>query len=307
MAKAETIRTAEDVEYQPTYRVLEELQLNGWRPGSDEQDPRPMPEAKALAACVFEMFDALAVALNDTRLEPDVEDLMWSMVNVFHRTIDRVERKLDGNEQEQKRSQKEQDGSEIRSVELETLTAQGITMLEQRNAFEVFRDLAADRFEAHTGSAWRPRAGSMVNHRNMTAAMIDSRDFLAARQKVKTEVLVPAGPKIAFSGADRFNDHQWIWSTLDKIHAKHPDMVLLHGGSSRGAEKAAACWADSRKVPHVAFKPDFSRHAKAAPFKRNDAMLEVGPIGAVVTPGGGIQGNFHDKARKLGINVVTYP
>ena len=50
---------------------------------------------------------------------------------------------------------------------------------------EVFRDQAADRFEAHTGSAWRPRTGSMVNHRALTAAMIDSREFLAARRRAE--------------------------------------------------------------------------------------------------------------------------
>jgi len=26
-------------------------------------------------------------------------------------------------------------------------------------------------------------------------------------------------------------------------------------------------------VPQIAFKPDWTKHAKAAPFKRNDAML----------------------------------
>jgi hypothetical protein len=32
-------------------------------------------------------------------------------------------------------------------------------------------------------------------------------------------------------------------------------------------------------VPQIAFKPDWTRHAKATPFKRNDSMLEVLPIG----------------------------
>ena len=63
----------------------------------------------------------LIATLRDTRLEPDLDDLLWSTVNVFHRAIDRIERELDDNEQAQKRSQKEQDGSEIRSVELERL------------------------------------------------------------------------------------------------------------------------------------------------------------------------------------------
>jgi len=106
----------------------------------------------------------------------------------------------------------------------------------------------------------------MVNHRTLTAAMIDSRDFLAAKRRAETEPLLPAGPKIAFTGGIDFNDHHAIWDRLDKVHAKHPDMVLLHGGSPKGAERIAACWANSRKVPQIAFKPDWARHAKAAPL-----------------------------------------
>jgi hypothetical protein len=43
--------------------------------------------------------------------------------------------------------------------------AEGTTLIERRSAFEFIRDEAAKLFEMHTGSAWRPRAGSMVNHR----------------------------------------------------------------------------------------------------------------------------------------------
>ena len=93
---------------------------------------------------------------------------------------------------------------------------------------------------------------------------------------------------------------------LDKVRAKHPDMVLLHGGSPRGAECIAACWADSRKVAQVVFKPDWTKHRNAAPFKRNDRMLEALPIGVVVFPGSGIAANLADKAKKLGIPVWRF-
>jgi hypothetical protein len=290
----------------PTDQILAELQLHGYRPFQDEPDPRPLPEAKAIAGAVSDIFDALVVALTDTRLEPDLEDLLWSAVNLFHRATDRVARELDENEQAQRRSQKEQDGTEIRSVELERLIAEGMTLIERRNSMEFFRDQAAEHFERHTHSAWRPRSGSMVNHRTLTSAMIDSRDFLAARRRAENEVLLPAGPKIAVTGGLDFNDHHLIWDKLDKVHAKHPDMVLLHGGSPKGAERIAASWADHRKVPQIAFKPDWTKHAKAAPFKRNDQLLETLPIGVMVFPGTGIQDNFADKARKLGIPVWRF-
>jgi hypothetical protein len=290
----------------PTDHILTELQLYGHRPFQDEPDPRPLPEAADIGGAVADIFDALVSTLTDTRLEPDLEDLLWSTVNLFHRAADRIERELDDNEQAQRRSQKEQDGSEIRSVELERLTAEGQTLIERRDSMEFFRDQAADQFERHTASSWRPRTRSMVNHRMLTSAMIDSREFLAAKRRADTEVLVPAGPKVAFTGGMEFNDHRLIWDVLDKVRAKHPDMVLLHGGTPKGAERIAACWADNRKVTQIAFKPDWTRHAKAAPFKRNDQMLEVLPIGVIVFPGTGISANLADKARMLGIPVWRF-
>lgn len=282
----------------PTDRVLAELQLYGYRPFQDEPDPRPLPEAHLIAGAAADIFDALVATLSDTRLEPDLEELLWSTANPFHRAIARIEGELDDNEQARRRGQKEQDGSEIRSVELERLIAEGRTLIERRDSIELFRDHAADAFERHIGSSWRPCSGSKVNHRALTSAIIDSRDFFAAKRKADAEALLPAGPKIAFTGGLNFNNHRAIWDRLDKVHAKHPDMVLLHGGSPRGAERIAACWADNRKTPQIAFKPDWARHAKAAPFKRNDAMLETLPIGVIVFPGSGISANLADKARK---------
>jgi hypothetical protein len=289
-----------------TDHALAELQLYAYHPFDDEPDQRPLPDGNAVAGAVADIFDALVATLSDTRLEPDLESLLWSTVSLFHRGVARIERDLDANEHAQRMSQRVQDGSEIRSVELEQLIAEGLTLIERRNAMELFRDQAAELFATHTGSVWRPRTGSMVSHRALTAAMIDSRDFLAARRRAETELFLPQGPKIALSGGLGFNDHHLIWDRLDKVHAKHPDMVLLHGGGRTGAECIAACWADHRKVPHVPFKPDWTAHAKAAPFKRNDAMLAVLPIGALIFPGNGIQDNFADKAKKLGIPLLDF-
>ena len=93
----------------PTDHVLAELQLYGYRPFQDEPDPRLLPDGNAVA----DIFDALVVTLVDTRLEPDLEDLLWLTVNLFHGAIGRIERELDDNEQAQRRSQKEQDGPEM--------------------------------------------------------------------------------------------------------------------------------------------------------------------------------------------------
>ena len=286
-----------------TAAVIAELQLYGYRPHQDEPDSRPLPDEPAIRAALIDIFDALVATLSDTRLEPDLENLLWGTVNLFHRAADRAQRDLDDNEDRQRRSQDEQDGSEVRSVELERLVAEGISNIERRSAFEFMRDHAADLFDLHTGSSWTPRAGSKVNHKALTAAVVDSRDYIAAKRRAETEILLPEGTRIAFAGGLDCNDHRLIWDALDRIHGKHADMVLLHGGSPKGAERIAACWAENRKVPQLVFKPDWTRHAKAAPFKRNDALLATMPKGLIVFPGSGITANLADKARRLGIPV----
>jgi len=290
----------------PTAHLLEELAMFGYRPHADEPDPRPLPSLDRASHEIANAFAALAALLADTRLEEDLEDLLWSLVNIFHRKIAHLDRMLDDNEQAQRRVLTEQDGSEVKSVELERLTALGVSIAESRNAFEAFREIGASWFESTTGSAWRPRSGSMRNRKTLTAAMIDSRDYIAAKRRADIEPLLPAGPRIAFTGGIDFNDHARIWDALDKAQAKHPDMVLIHGGSPKGAEKIASLWADNRKVSQIVFKPDWSRHGKAAPFKRNDAMLEVLPIGVIAFAGAGVSQNLADKARKMGIKVWRF-
>jgi hypothetical protein len=290
----------------PTDHVLTELQLYGFHPREDEPDPRPIPEDRVIAGAVADIFDALIATMADTGLDADLDDLLWSTVNSFHRAVERVERTLDDNEQTQKQGQREQDGSEVKAVQLEALIATGQRLIERRDALELFRDTGADLYRKTTGSNWSPRHGSRVNHRQLTSAMIDSRDFIAARKRADREVLLPAGPKIALTGGLDFNDHQLIWAKLDQVRAKHPDMVLMHGKSPKGAEKIAARWADHRGVAQIGFAPDWTKHGRSAPFKRNDQMLDVLPIGVIVFPGTGIQDNLADKAKKLGIPVWRF-
>ena len=135
-----------------TARVIEELQLFGYHPNEEEPDPRPLPESALLEGAIGDLFDILTGMFRDTRLEPDTADLLWSLTDLFHKKASRVQRQLDDNEERQKKSQSEQDGSEVRSVELERLIGEGHTILERRTVFEMARDLAAERFEIETGS-----------------------------------------------------------------------------------------------------------------------------------------------------------
>ncbi|KQZ61091.1 hypothetical protein ASD67_17605 [Sphingopyxis sp. Root1497] len=289
-----------------TAYLLQEMQLFGYRPLEDEPDPRPLPDARLAAGAIADMFDALAGCLAETRIEPDLDDLAWNLVNLFHRAGERVERALDDNEQVQRRLQREQDGSEIRSVELERATREGLSLIERRDAMEFFREAAAEQFRLLFRKAWAPRTGSRAQHRTLTAALIDSRDFLDARLREKAAALLPEGTRIAFTGGSDCSDHGAIWEALDKAKGRHADMILLHGATPTGAERIAACWADSRGVAQVAFRPDWNRHGKAAPFKRNDRMIEALPVGLIVFPGTGIQDNLADKAKKAGVPLWDF-
>jgi hypothetical protein len=75
-----------------------EPQPSGRSPSSPTGDPRPLPEAKLIGGAVANIFDALMATLQDTRLQPDLPDLLWSTVNLFPRAVDRVQRELDANE-----------------------------------------------------------------------------------------------------------------------------------------------------------------------------------------------------------------
>ena len=290
----------------PTAFITDRLELFGYRPTCDEPDPRPAPDNDHLRGAIGESFEALTAALADTRSEPDLADLLFGIVSTVHRSASKLQRQLDDNEDAQKRSQTLQDGSEIRSVELERLIDLGEVLTERRDALESMRDHAAEAYRHHTGSDWRPRTGSNVNHRALTATMIDSRDFISAKRRSETEIMMPNGTRVAFTGGMDCNDHMAIWAALDRVKAKHADMLLLHGGSPKGAELIAAKWAEQRKVPQIVFKPDWTRHAKAAPFKRNDLLLQTLPIGLVVFPGSGISDNLADKARQMGIPLMDF-
>ncbi len=90
-----------------------------------------------------------------------------------------------------------------------------------------------------------------------------------------------------------------------KVAAAISGFATEHALRGHQVRRSTGC-ADAASIAQVAFKPDWTKHAKAAPFKRNDAMLDVLPVGVLVFPGNGIQENLADKAKKLGIPVLKF-
>ena len=122
--------------------------------------------------------------------------------------------------------------------------------------------------------------------RQATASSLESREYLSAKRRAETEGHCRKARASPFR-RQRCNDHKRIWQVLDETLAHYPGMVLLPGGR-RGRRAIAACWADSRKVTQIVFKPNWDRDGKAAPFKRNDALLAEVRQAVIVFPGTGI-------------------
>ncbi len=190
----------------------------------------------------------------------------------------------------------------------EALETRGHVTSQAWDWFEGLRDRAAELFSVTTGSPWMPARGYRTRRAGLTAAVVDSREFLAASERKKNLAMVPEGPKVVVAGGMDFNDHTLVWAALDKAHAKHPDIVLVHGGAPKGTDLIAARWAETRKIDQVVFKPDWKRDGKKrAGFLRNDRMLNLMPLGGLTFfHGTGVTENLVDKARGLGIPAKQY-
>ena len=274
-------------------------------PGRDEFDSRDVWDRDDATAALGEAIRILVdgLTIEGTQLFDEREPLLWGFVNMLHQQLQRLERTIDKIMPELNDLQRDQDGSEILALKLQQLTERLQNLTDRGAAFEELRDFAADAYRTHTGEIWQPRQGSYTSRSGaLNSAAIDARDFVRARNARHTESHLPPGTIIAVAGGNSVRHGDRIWASLDSARAKYTDMVLLHGGA-HGAEKIAASWADARGVQQIICRPNWKAHGKAAPFRRNDELLNLLPKGIIAFPGAGITGNLVDKARQLGIPV----
>ena len=94
-----------------------------------------------------------------------------------------------------------------------------------------------------------------------------------------------------------------VWQTLDTLREHVADMVLIHGGDSKGVDRIAAAWAERRKVAQVAFGLDRRLGARAG-FRRNEQMLSLNPRCLVAFAGNGVLERLVVSAQAKGMHVV---
>ena len=302
----ENIDTIEAGAHSVTATVCDNAALFGATPERDEFDTREIWDRDDALAAVAESFRILSqgVGPDGTQLADERESLLWGFVNMLDSQTNRLDRAADKLIPELRDLQRAQDGTEIKSLELEMTTHRAQCLTDRRDAFETMRDTAAEAYRATTGDVWRPRRGSHVSQTGaLTSAAIDARDFARARQDRKTAAHLPQGTLVAIAGGKDVADPAQVIAMLDRTRAKHADMVLVHGGGP-GVEKIAARWAERNGVHQVVCKPDWDRHGRAAPFRRNEELLNLLPKGVIAFPGSGITENLVDRARQLGIPVM---
>ena len=288
-----------------TATVCEHAALYGATPERDEFDTRDVWDADEAICAMQEAFGLLAdaVAPDGFQIADERESLLWGFVNMLDAQTQRLDRAADKLMPELRDLQREQDGSEIKSFELELKTDRAQNLTHRRDAFETLRDAAAESYRDVTGTTWRPRRGSHVSQTGtLTSAAIDARDYMRAKKDRKAAAHLPQGTLVAIAGGKDVTDPGAVFDRLDKVRAKYADMVLVHGGGP-GVERIAAQWAEKNGVHQVVCKPDWDRHGRAAPFRRNDELLNLLPKGVIAFPGSGITENLVDKARQLGIPV----
>ena len=279
---------------------------------ADQPVTTDLPETEAVEQTLGAIWSDLLALFPDTALEEDAEEIAWGLVNIFHRAAAKRSAELDRATDEIRVLLASADGSEVHTSELEKQIDRARAAEAAMLGLESFREAAALLYMNETGHSWRPATGSRLNHSPaLTSAVIDGREYLRARSESRRRAAMPEGTPVLFAGgrlsfatadeakllADR------VWETLDKVRDRVADMVLVHGGDTKGLDRIAAAWAERRKVAQVAFGLD-RRLGSRAGFRRNEQMLSLNPRCLVAFGGNGVLERLVIQAKDKGVHVV---
>ena len=257
--------------------------------------PDPQAARGAMEMAIGTIFDLL----RSTRMEEFAQDIVWGFVNSFHVTAQRIEKREDEASKKLGDMARAFDPSEIYAVELEETQRICQTLMDCREAMEAMRDYAGEIYRVETGRPFSTVRGSRVSL-GLTASQIDARDFLAARSAKRREDHAPTGPVVIFSGGIDWHDHELLWDALDETHARIPNMILATTAQHKGCDQIAHAWAAARGVKTVRFTLNRAL-GKRAGFLRNEQLMNLKPVHAMVCEGSGIQANLLTRVREANV------
>ena len=269
-------------------------------------------QEEAISQTLAAIWSDLFALFPETALEDDAEEIAWAFVNLFHRAATKRLAQMDRATDEIRCLLASADGSEVHTGQMEAEVERARAAEAAMLGLEAIRETAALLYMRETGHSWRPAGSSRLNHgANCTSAVVDGREFIRARAENRRKAAMPEGTPVLFAGGRLTFDTDEqakalannVWDTLDKVRDRVADIVLVHGGDSKGVDRLAAAWAEQRNVPQLAFGLD-SRLGQRAGFKRNDQMLSLGPRYLVAFAGNGVLERLVVQAKEKGVAVV---
>ena len=278
--------------------IVETSQISHYDDATTADMPDPLQAQLAVELIMRTMFDLL----NGTRMERFADRIAWGIVHSFHKVGEQIDKQADEIAHDIRRLVREQDGSEIVTLELEEAQTRCQSLDEARDVMQCMRDHAGEVYRVETNRPWVSPRGSTVSAKR-TASVIAAHDFLRGRAVARRELLAPEGPVVVFSGGSEWHDWEQLYDRLSEIKARIPNMILATTAQHKGCDAIAAAWAASNGVKLVAFTLKMSLGAKAG-FDRNKRLLALKPVEAVVCQGSGVQSNFYELLRKA--NVPTH-
>ena len=309
-----------------TGMIAEQAALYGATPGPGEPDTRELwflspdellKEGQSATGIAPRLFQSLAEAIelitetvtpDGYQMASEREPLLYGFVNIFHFQIKRIERAMAALEEDIRKTQGsyadtiEKKGRDVASEELERKTLRYLSLAGMRDIYEIIRDFSGSAYLEKCGKPWQPATGSHVSQTSSIASRIDSRDHRRSEAALGNRKDLPEGTRIAVTGYKHGPDYTTIFATLDAVHAKYPDMILLHGGA-RGVQQICAKWAENKDVPQRAFYPEYRhKNDRGAIPRRDREMLSANPTGIIAFAGPDYKPTFlHKEAIKLGM------
>ena len=267
----------------------------------DEPAPNEMPDPDMVCRAVEMAIGTIFDVLRDTTMEEFAQQLAWGMVNSFHMTARLAEKREDDAAMKVKELTSITDPSEIHAVEVEEATILCQTLQGCREALEAMRDHASEVYRVETGKVFQATRGSQVSRSTVTASQVEARDYLQARAATRRAQYQPEGPMVVVSGGQEgWHDHAMFTAMLDNVKERIPNMVLATTGMRKGVDAIAGAWAKANEVNVILFTPERA-HGKRAPFLRNEKLVQLKPVEAIIAEGSGIQANLAQRLREAGV------
>ena len=224
----------------------------------------PMTPRQTLSFAIHLLAER--VAADGYQLNDEREPLLWGVGNVFHKQI----RRLNGEARDA-----------VRDTDLapETREALARDYDMRRDALKELFHEAGKAYFRESHKIWDSQGWGRLD-RTHTLATLEAESFLRQVEQHRHEAIYRNGQYVVAAGGGLAPENEAahravVEGNLDKVLARYPDTVLVHGGNQKGYDRLFAEWAERNNVPQIKADPDFALHGKdRAPTLRNEKVFE---------------------------------